>query len=117
MTSKSQPGQVTARVKIAANALSRRRALVGGAATAGAAMLLARGGALSAQEATPPREPQPDAPQPAPPQTPPQAPLPPGEPGRDYTPVVVPNGWTLPFTIVDGVKVFHLVAEEVYHEF
>lgn len=41
----------------------------------------------------------------------------PGEPGRDYTPVVVPNGWTLPYRIVDGVKVFHLVAEEVMHEF
>ena len=42
----------------------------------------------------------------------------PGEPGRDYTPVVVPNGWTLPHRIVDGVKVFHLVAGEVpNHEF
>src|SRR5688572_21341072 len=47
----------------------------------------------------------------------PQTPLPPGEPGRDYNPVVVPNGWTLPYKVVDGVKVFHLVAEEVYHEF
>jgi len=43
--------------------------------------------------------------------------FPPGRPGADYTPVVVPNGWTLPFKIVDGVKVFHLVAEEVEHEF
>jgi manganese oxidase len=44
--------------------------------------------------------------------------LTPGEPGRDYTPVIVPNGWTLPFKIVDGVKVFHLVAEDVpNHEF
>jgi FtsP/CotA-like multicopper oxidase with cupredoxin domain len=41
----------------------------------------------------------------------------PGEPGRDYTPVVTPNGWTLPFKVADGVKVFHLVAEEVQHEF
>ena len=47
----------------------------------------------------------------------PQTPLPPGEPGKDYTPVVVPNGWTLPYKVVDGVKVFHLVAEEVDHEF
>jgi manganese oxidase len=46
----------------------------------------------------------------------PQGPLPPGEPGTDYTPVIVPNGWTLPFRIVDGAKVFHLVAEEVEHE-
>lgn len=43
--------------------------------------------------------------------------LAPGQPGTDYTPVVVPNGWTLPFTVISGVKVFHLVAEEVRHEF
>lgn len=43
--------------------------------------------------------------------------LPPGEPGPDYTPVVTPNSWTLPYTVIDGVKVFHLVAEEVEHEF
>ncbi|MCG8558975.1 MAG: copper oxidase [Hyphomicrobiales bacterium] len=42
---------------------------------------------------------------------------PPGLPGKDYTPVVVPNGATLPFRIVDGVKVFHLVAQDVLHEF
>src|SRR4051812_26458271 len=41
----------------------------------------------------------------------------PGEPGRDYTPTITPGGATLPFRIVDGVKVFHLVAEEVEHEF
>jgi FtsP/CotA-like multicopper oxidase with cupredoxin domain len=43
--------------------------------------------------------------------------LPPGQPGRDYTPVIVPNGAKLPWKIVDGVKVFHLVAGEVDHEF
>ena len=42
--------------------------------------------------------------------------LQPGRPGRDYTPVIVPNGATLPWKIVGGVKVFHLVAEEVDHE-
>lgn len=42
---------------------------------------------------------------------------PPGLPVKDYTPVVVPNGSTLPFKIVEGVKVFHLIAEEVFHEF
>jgi manganese oxidase len=42
---------------------------------------------------------------------------PPGQPGRDYQPVITPNGVALPFRIVDGVKVFHLVAEEVDHEF
>ncbi len=43
--------------------------------------------------------------------------LPPGEPGRDYTPVRTLNGVTLPFKVVDGVKVFHLVAGPVEHEF
>jgi hypothetical protein len=45
------------------------------------------------------------------------APLPPGIPGKDYEPVVVPSGRTLPFKIVDGVKVFHLIPEEVEHHF
>lgn len=41
----------------------------------------------------------------------------PGVPGVDYRPVVTPDGSTLPFRLVDGVKVFHLVAEDVDHEF
>lgn len=41
----------------------------------------------------------------------------PGEAGKDYNAVVTPNGWTLPSAVVGGVKVFHLVAEEVEHEF
>ena len=45
------------------------------------------------------------------------APLAPGLPGDHYKPVVVPNGAALPFKIVGGVKVFHLVAEEVDHAF
>jgi FtsP/CotA-like multicopper oxidase with cupredoxin domain len=44
-------------------------------------------------------------------------PLPPVLPGRGYKPVVVPNGAALPFKIVDGVKAFHLIAEEVDHAF
>src|SRR5262249_45998496 len=43
--------------------------------------------------------------------------LPPGEPGRDYTPVVTPDGAALPWKLVDGVKVYHLIAEPVPHEF
>ncbi len=43
--------------------------------------------------------------------------LAPGMPGRDYTPVITPNSVPLPWHIVDGVKVFHLVAEPVTHEF
>ena len=39
--------------------------------------------------------------------------LPPGQARRDYTPVVTPNGSTLDYRLVDGVKVFHLIAEEV----
>jgi manganese oxidase len=42
---------------------------------------------------------------------------PPGEPGKDYTPVITPNGSTLPYKVVGGVKVFHLIAEEVDHQF
>jgi FtsP/CotA-like multicopper oxidase with cupredoxin domain len=43
--------------------------------------------------------------------------LAPGVAGRDYRPTLTPGGATLPFKVVDGVKVFHLVAEEVDHEF
>ena len=47
----------------------------------------------------------------------PDKPLPPGEPGVDYMPVVTPNNTTIPFKVVDSVKVFHLVAEETVHYF
>src|SRR5688500_4481307 len=43
-------------------------------------------------------------------------PLEPGQPGRDYTPVVTPNNVALPWKVVDGVKVYHLIAEPVRHE-
>src|SRR5690625_1887329 len=43
--------------------------------------------------------------------------LPPARPRKDYTPVITPNGETLPYQLVGGVKVFHLVAEELSHEF
>src|SRR6516164_10872402 len=39
----------------------------------------------------------------------------PGEPGKHYKPVVIPNGSALPWKLVDGVKVMHLIAEEVNH--
>lgn len=41
----------------------------------------------------------------------------PGQPGVDYRPVITPNLPTLPWRVVNGVKVFHLVAEEMWHEF
>jgi FtsP/CotA-like multicopper oxidase with cupredoxin domain len=81
-------------------ALSRRAVLVAGAA---GGTLLAGSRAVLAAEA-------PRAARPAP------RPLAPGHPGRDYLPVTVPNGAKLPWKIVDGVKVFHMVAEEVDHE-
>jgi FtsP/CotA-like multicopper oxidase with cupredoxin domain len=40
----------------------------------------------------------------------------PAQPNRDYLPVVVPNGSKLPWKLVGGVKVSHMVAEEVEHE-
>jgi FtsP/CotA-like multicopper oxidase with cupredoxin domain len=92
--------------------VSRREVIGTSAALAGASVLLAQTRAASANQAD------------ATGQTwarsysgttlPPQ---PPGEPGRDYTPTITPGGSTLPFKVVDGVKVFHLVAEEVKHEF
>ncbi len=33
-----------------------------------------------------------------------------------YTPVVTPNGSTLPWTLEDGIKVFHLTADKCRHE-
>ena len=41
--------------------------------------------------------------------------VPPGPLG--YQPVITPNGVTLPWKLVEGVKVFHLIAEPVTHEF
>jgi len=45
------------------------------------------------------------------------SPLSPGMPGEHYTPVVVPSGKKLPWKVMNGVKVYHLIAEEVEHEF
>ncbi len=43
--------------------------------------------------------------------------LSPGQPVQDYQPVETPNGTLLPWKIVNGVKIYHLVAEEIWHEF
>jgi FtsP/CotA-like multicopper oxidase with cupredoxin domain len=71
--------------------------------------------------------PMPDAPKPttakpavAPLKLPPPAataeiPKPPA--GERYTPVIVPDGHTLPFVKRNGVKIFHLVAEQIRHQF
>ncbi len=42
--------------------------------------------------------------------------LSPGEPGKDYTPAVIPNGNKAEYKIVDGFKVFHLIAEPIEWE-
>src|SRR4051812_49232098 len=96
--------------------LSRRQALLSGGATlAGGALLLSGLRDTSGADATQPASAAP-APQ-APPREPTPPPPPPGEPGRDYTPVVTPNNVSLPWKVVDGVKVYHLIAHEVDHEF
>ncbi|HEY2586859.1 MAG TPA: multicopper oxidase domain-containing protein, partial [Tepidisphaeraceae bacterium] len=86
-----------------------RRNVIGAAAAAGGAAILNQVGLLAPKvvgagepaghtgEATPP--------------------LPPAEPGRDYTPVFTPNGATLEYRVMDGVKVMHLIAGEIEHEF
>src|SRR5262249_39739557 len=43
--------------------------------------------------------------------------VPPNKGPFPYTPVETPNGATLPWKMDGGVKVFHLIAEEVQREF
>ncbi|WP_144370281.1 copper oxidase [Myxococcus stipitatus] len=91
--------------------MTRRSMLASAGATLAGGALLLRGNAAQAQQAAP-----------GTPVRRASAPvrkdwLSPGMPGRDYRPVIVPNGTKLPWKIVDGVKVFHMVAEEVEHEF
>src|SRR5438477_2863543 len=102
-------------VRLASSGVTRRDLLTNGA-LAGGAMLLGRRAAAQHAHEPPQSEP---ASQPAPPKPdkdfkfkeenparanvpPTQEHYPPGEPGKDYTPVVVTNGWTLPYKIVDG---------------
>ncbi|MFL5319990.1 MAG: multicopper oxidase family protein, partial [Myxococcaceae bacterium] len=91
--------------------LTRRGVLARGAGLAGGAMLLK---AAQAEAADTPGAKGPRTGSDAANRT---RALPPGLPNRDYSPVTVPNGTKLPWKIVNGVKVFHLVAEEVEHEF
>lgn len=42
---------------------------------------------------------------------------PPRKGGGGYVPVITPNGVTLPYELKNGVKEFHLVAEEIEQEF
>ena len=90
--------------------VTRRRALLTGATLGGTAALLA---SREVQAATPARKW--DASYSGGPES--AARAAPGVTGRDYQPVITPNGATLPWKVVDGVKVYHLIAEEVDHEF
>ena len=96
--------------------LSRRDLLTAGTGVATAA-LLARSRTAAAAEVPGATQPRPSSAASTGQSHANQRALPPGLPKRDYTPVVVPNGAKLPWKIVDGVKVFHLIAEEVEHEF
>jgi FtsP/CotA-like multicopper oxidase with cupredoxin domain len=90
-----------------AKSISRRHMLCLTAATVGSTALV--GGTHARATEQPGRSRRPAGTQPAQ--------MPPAEPGKDYTPVITPNGWTLPYKLMDGVKVFHLIAEPVQHEF
>ncbi|MEJ0000290.1 MAG: copper oxidase [Verrucomicrobiota bacterium] len=84
-------------------------ALAGGAAVAGGSALLAGLDPARAQNGAAPANPAP-APSRAPTPAPDAAALP-------YTPVVTPNGTSLPWEMKDGVKEFHLIAEPIRREF
>src|SRR6266851_7687099 len=95
---------------------TRRQFVAGAAAIAGSAAVLQKLGA-QVQSATPDQAAGTNAPGKTERDSPAQN-LPPGDPGKDYTPVITPNGSTLPWKVVNGVKVYHLIAQEVpNHEF
>jgi FtsP/CotA-like multicopper oxidase with cupredoxin domain len=83
-----------------------RREFIATSAVAGGAILIARSSVAAAQEAHDPPPPAAATPRPAA-----------QPPDRRYRPVTTPNGVSLPYRVVGGVKVYHLVAEPVQHEF
>lgn len=81
--------------------ITRRKMMLSGAAallTGGASLLLGRKQLIAVD-------------------TPDTIPAKPSPKGLPYTPVVIPNGSTLPWKWDNGVKVFHLIAEPVKREF
>jgi len=93
--------------------MTRRELITGAAALAGTAAIPRTANAQDANAIHPGAKPKPADGKTEPPVwTRPPHPEP-GEPGRHYTPTVTLNGSTLPWKVVDGVKVFHLIAEEV----
>lgn len=98
--------------------VSRREALItGGAALAGGALLLADRRPAFAEDVPGAKRPREGSAADTGQAHVDQRAHPPGVEGRDYFPVEVPNGKKLPWKVVDGAKVYHLVAEEVEHEF
>src|SRR5438876_2722225 len=101
--------------------MNRRQFVTGTAAVAGGAALLHKLNAqVQTSEPDKPRETTAEANKNKPllERIDPKPTHPPGQPGRDYNPVITPNGSSLPWKIVDGVKVYHLIAQEVRdHEF
>ena len=96
--------------------MTRRQMLTGAAALAGATALNRPADAQPAVHPSALPKPADGKPQAAAWTRPPHPE--PGEPGKHYQPTVTLNGSTLPWKLVDGVKVFHLLAEEVRdHEF
>jgi FtsP/CotA-like multicopper oxidase with cupredoxin domain len=99
--------------------MSRRRWLQAGAT----ASVLAAARRVAQAQHPGHNMPMPNPPGPMQPKAPPaevpvpvtEVPKPPA--GERYTPVIVPNGRTLPFEKQGGVKIFHLVAEPLKHEF
>ena len=101
-------------LKMNPDQLTRREALRGGSAALAAATLLATGRRAFAADA----DQAPDAGTVARQMRTGDVPhLPPGRPGTDYRPVITPGVATLPWKVVDGVKIYHLVVGEVQHEF
>ena len=91
--------------------ISRRSLLSGGAVLAAGSALVGRfaslfSGVAQAQEHVH-----------AAPSPPPALAAAKGRGGLPYTPVVTPNGSTLPHVMKKGVKEFHLIAEQVKREF
>ncbi len=78
-----------------------RREMISAAALAGGAAIIGRVPSVFADDA---------------PANKPSTPTP-ADSNQTYTPTCTPNGTTLPFKIVDGVKVMSLVAGEIEHEF
>ena len=97
--------------------VDRRKLLIGGGVMAGAAVA-ARAELQDHSMHQMGGMPAPPAPAAAAPvATPPTGPAPKVRRDGRYLPTRTLNGWTLPWKMVGGVKEFHLVAEEITHEF